>query len=364
MRRASRTKKISKPSVLGIAASALVIGTFLVAPHLFSRLTALISGVNINRVSPQSAQSVSYLQPHMVRIDAFPWDIIEATKGAYDFTVPDTIMSWVRTSGQSALGIIQYAPGWANGQDFTTPPNLEVSNCGIPDLNNRATAFNKLRTYPPRHARDFGAYAGAIAKRYRDVQYWQIWNEPNNPIFWPTGPDARKYTDLLKTAAGKIRTANPQARIVLGGISLNDLSYIQELYDASAQKYFDILAVHLYNPAQSPQAYLEHELEKLHTLMAKNDDSDTDIWLTEIGWHTGTGANTVTEHRQARYFEQTIAIARQKPYVGAVFWNTLMDCAQTYDAANPEHNYGLFNRNLQPKKSATVMRGMMLNNTK
>lgn len=324
-------------------------------------LLSLIFGINSNRVSAESAKNLQYLQPDMVRLDGFPWDIIEAKKGRYDYTASDRAMQWARGAKQQVLGILQYAPAWANGQTFTTPRDLGISNCGIPDLENSDTRFNALRTYPPTNNRDFAAYAGAIAKRYPDVRYWQIWNEPNNPIFWPTGPDATAYTRMLSAAYSAIKKANPRAQVVLGGISLNDLKYVRGLYASGAKKYFDIMAVHLYNPRQAPNAYLANELERLHATMTAHGDGKKEIWLTEIGWYTGTAPYAVSEQQQSRYLEQTLAIARSTSSVGAVFWNTLTDCTTSYDTINPEHNYGLFRSDQVAKPAANVMRGMMLN---
>jgi hypothetical protein len=344
---------------LVVASMVLVFGGLTAHSNVVDTLLSLIIGINGNRISIESTRNIQYLHPDMVRLDGFPWDIVQARKGAYDYTVPDTALKWARDTKQSVLGIIQYAPAWANEQNFKTPKNLSISSCGIPDLGNSDTSFNRLRTYPPKDKRDFGAYAYALAKRYPDVGYWQIWNEPNNPIFWPTGPNADEYAQMLKASYGTIKKANPGASVVLGGISLNDLEYVRELYAAGAKAYFDIMAVHLYNPGQAPSAYLAQELEKLHALMARYGDSTKTIWLTEIGWHTGTAPSAVSEQQQSQYLEQTITIAHSKAYVGAVFWNTLMDCDRGYDTANPEHSFGIF-KNTTPKPAAAVMRGMML----
>ncbi len=331
-------------------------------PDLFHTLLSIISGINVNQISSPSGDSLRNIQPDMVRLDGFPWDIVESAKGVFDYTLPDMVMKWSRANKLQVLGIIQYAPGWANGQYFRTPPNLGIQNCGIPNLGTTTAEFNTLRTYPPKNAVDFGNYAYAIAKRYKDVMYWQVWNEPNNPVFWPTGPDAQEYTNMLKATYARIKKANPHAQIVLGGISLNDLDYINALYAAGAKDYFDILAVHLYNPGQAPSAYLDRELEKLQAAMAARGDGAKSIWLTEIGWYTGTAPHSVSEDQQGRYLEQVYAIANSKSYVGAVFWNALTDCNASYDASNPEHNYGIYFSDFKPKKAAAVMRGMMLNN--
>jgi hypothetical protein len=359
------TPKSSQTAAMaGIGLAAFLFFKLLIDPALGSTLLSLILGINVNQTTSQSAKSLAYLKPEMIRLDGFPWDIIEARKGVYNFAGSDKLMKWVRSNDLKVLGILQYAPAWANGQDFKTPPTLGMSNCGIPDLENTHTTFNALRTYPPNNETDFGNYAYTVAKRYKDVVYWQIWNEPNNPIFWPSGPDAHQYTQMLKSTYGKIKKANPRAQVVLGGISLNDLEYINKLYAAGAKNYFDILAVHLYNPAQAPHAYLENELEKLHMTMAENYDSTKAVWLTEIGWHTGTADHSVSEQEQADYLEETFSIAQTKSYIGAVFWNTLMDCGMAYDTANPEHNFGVSKSNLQPKQAADVMRGIMLKKQK
>ncbi len=359
MRMRSKHKLALLLPVLAVTLVALASLKLATNPDIATRLLSLIVGINGNQISATSMRDVRYLQPDMVRLDGFPWDIIEAKKGVFDFSVSDRAMRWARTSQQQVLGIIQYAPSWANGQNFETPKNLRISNCGIPDLSASDTRYNALRTYPPKQSSDFGVATHEIANKYPDVDYWQIWNEPNNPIFWPTGPSASGYARLLKTAHINIKKANPNAHVVLGGISLNDLTYIRGLYIAGAKNYFDVMAVHLYNPAQAPSEYLEHELEKLHELMVKYGDGNKPIWLTEIGWYTGGARNAVNEQEQSEYLQQVVSIAQSKSYVRAVFWNTLMDCSDAYDATNLEHNYGIFD-DASPKPAAHVMRGILL----
>jgi hypothetical protein len=336
-------------------------------------LLSLIFGINVNQVSTKSARALQYLKPEMVRLDGFSWDLAAAQRGTLDFSSSDKVMQWARENNLRVLGIIQYAPGWATGKDFTAPKQVGISSCGIPDLESASNSFHELRVYPPKQNLDFrpfaftpntyldfANYARATAQRYADVTYWQIWNEPNNPIFWPTGPSAEEYTRVLKVVSEKVKEGNPNAKIVLGGISLNDLEYIDALYAAGAKNYFDIMAVHLYNPSQSPSAYLDNELERLHEAMIRNGDDDKSIWLTEIGWYTGDSKHSASQRQQARYLQQAYDIANAKSYVGAMFWNTLLDCDTGYDSANPEHNYGVFMPDWTPKRAASVFRGILL----
>lgn len=324
----------------------------------YKNLLSLISGINVNKLSLKSAKSVKYLNADMIRLDSFGWDIVEKKKGVYDYKVPDAAVSWARKNDFRVLGIIQYAPGWANGRYFKTPDS--VPGCGIPDLSRTDTSYNRLRTYPPLEAQDFGNYAYQLAKKYPDIIHWQVWNEPNNPIFWPSGPNAEEYAKILKAAYYGIKEANPNAQVVLGGISLNDFNYLRKLYEAGARPYFDKMAVHLYNPLMSPSQYLENEIKDLHNLMEVYDDGKKEIWLTEIGWYTGSSAASVNEEQQASFMKELFDVVKDNKYIGAVFWHTLMDCDANRDASNPEHNYGIFKGNLDPKKAASVMRGVLL----
>jgi len=325
-------------------------------------LLSLILGINVNLISGSSAEKLNDIAPDMVRLDVFPWDKVERRQGEYDFSGPDAATQWAKQNKLAVLGIIQYAPSWANGQQFETP--TKISGCGIPDLSDETAKYNRLRVYPPINPGNFGDYAYQVAKRYPEVTHWQIWNEPNSPIFWPSGPDPREYAKLLKASYNRVKAANPKAQVVLGGISLNDLNYIDGLYRAGAQPYFDKMAVHLYNQTLPPDAYLANELAKLRALMQSHGDINKEIWLTELGWYTGGATNNVNEAVQGDYLQKVYNIARGIPYVGAVFWHTLIDCDNGYQANNPEHNYGIFHGDLAPKKIVSVMKGILLTKTR
>ena len=62
----------------------------------FDTLLSFILGINANRINIQSAKSIRYLQPEMVRLDGFAWDIIEAKKGTYDYRTSDEVMHMIK----------------------------------------------------------------------------------------------------------------------------------------------------------------------------------------------------------------------------------------------------------------------------
>ncbi|MDQ3608086.1 MAG: glycoside hydrolase family 5 protein, partial [Actinomycetota bacterium] len=85
--------------------------------------------------------------------------------------------------------------------------------------------------YRPTRNEDFADYARFVVDRYRDqgVHDFEVWNEPNHAVFWPSGPNAAEYTALLKAAHPAIKQADPQARVVLGGLSRNDYDFLGKL---------------------------------------------------------------------------------------------------------------------------------------
>ena len=161
---------------------------------------------------------------------------------------------------------------------------------------------------PPDDPADFAAFAQAVADRYKGrVRYYQIWNEPNIYPEWgeqPVSPEA--YAELLAAAARAIRSVDSDAVIVLAamaattayagdtepGGNLNDLIYLQRLYDAGAAEWFDILAVQGYGLWSGPLDRRMHPLvmnfgrvRYVRDLMVRNGDGAKPMWISEMNWN-------------------------------------------------------------------------------
>jgi len=100
----------------------------------------------------------------------------------------------------------------------------------------------------------------------RGVRDWEIWNEPDLSFFW--SGSAADYARMLKVAAIAARQADPQARLLFGGLAIFEkpnwlrevLTILQndpdpQLRDAFGW-YFDILPVHSYSYAWQTFRYL------------------------------------------------------------------------------------------------------------
>src|SRR5437016_4846215 len=69
---------------------------------------------------------------------------------------------------------------------------------------------------PPRNLQDYADALKWSAARWKSVQAWEVWNEPNAAEFLnPADPAA--YTRLLKASYPAVKAGNPAAKVVFAG---------------------------------------------------------------------------------------------------------------------------------------------------
>ena len=184
---------------------------------------------------------------------------------------------------------------------------------------------------PPDNYEDFGDFVYALVNRYKGrVRFYQLWNEPNiYPEWGAYAISPEDYTRLLKIGATRAREADPNAVIIAGalastielapdaappGNALNDLVYLQRMYDAGAAPYFDIMAMQAYGLWSGPTDQRMHPRvmnfgrpQFIRDLMVKNGDATKPIWISEMGWNTVPADapdqrfGRVTPEQQAEY---------------------------------------------------------------
>src|SRR5262249_16004091 len=161
-----------------------------------------------------------------------------------------------------------------------------------------------LNTLPDYSYNDFAQFVAAFAARYAGViDDIIIWNEPNLAFEWgylPVSP--ADYANLLKAVYAPAHAANPNIVILSAPLAptleppgspngLNDLLYLQGLYNAGAAPYFDAMAMHSYGFTYPPEAPPDPNVlnfrraELLHDIMVKNGDGNKAVYITESGWN-------------------------------------------------------------------------------
>ena len=151
---------------------------------------------------------------------------------------------------------------------------------------------------PPDDLTDFGNFVRAVVSRYRGrIRYYQIWNEPNIYPEWGERPvDPAGYVALLQVAYQGAKEADPDCVILSAGLAqtteagptnLNDLDYLQQMYDAGVQGYFDIMGVMAYGLWTGPSDHRTHPglTNFSRDIMVRNGDAEKPLWATEVGWN-------------------------------------------------------------------------------
>jgi hypothetical protein len=235
-----------------------------------------------------------------------------------DWSRLDEIVAGATVRRLSVLPVIVTSPAWA-----AVPPSTQAS--------------------PPRDPATYARFAATVVRRYgpggafwsqhpelqaQPVHDWQIWNEPNFRAFWRPRNWPRPYVALLRAARASIRSVDPSARIVLGGLPQQSWKAIEKVYRAGGRGLFDVAAIH---PFTSRVTGAVEIVRRSEAVMRHFHDGAKPVWLTEITWpsshgHTNTGFGyEVTPKVQARKLAsafRTFASLRRQLRIERVYWYT------------------------------------------
>jgi Tol biopolymer transport system component len=284
------------------------------------------------------------------------WATVEPEPGKFRWVDPDNVVQAFGDQELKILMRIHGTPAW------NRPPDTALS-------------------HPPVDLEKFADFLTALATRYKgQVAAYEIWNEPNLNYEWGyQSPDPVAYTKMLQTAYTAIKQADPAAVVVSGGLSTTgdgsptaygDLAFLQGMYDAGAQGYFDVLGSHPYSFGNSPDKIDPYGLSlsrvvEQHELMLANGDSDTPVWITEVGWVINASwdldeheAISVSQEQQAEYLAQTYRKVQQDwPFVKGVFlFNLDFSTVTWYPSPEPMRWYAILNPDGTPRPAYTKLR--------
>jgi hypothetical protein len=213
---------------------------------------------------------------------------------------------------------------------------------------------------PPASNAVFADFARRVATRFAGkISAYEVWNEENATVFWSTGADPAAYTRMLKVVYPAIKAADPNATVLVGGLSplphaqgmMSPVDYLKGMYAAGAKGYFDALAYHPYATTTFSQSYYTsggalNVLVKLRQVMVAKGDTKL-IWATEYGMPTGPGY--LTEAQQAEYIKNFLSKWRTYTYLGPAYIYTTRD--STLNAAT----FGVWRSNWVAKPAVAVI---------
>lgn len=214
-------------------------------------------------------------------VEYFPWAYVEPDRpGQNEWEHADMVMRHATAQGLRVVARLGFVPQWARPRE-TTPLYLDAD--GYDDFANYVYRFV---------ARYRGQLAGII-----------VWNEPNLSLEWGYRPvDPAAYVEMLRVVYPRAKEADPDILVFGGALAptlappgtewgMNDLLYLQAMYDAGAAPYFDALAIHAYGGRFPPDDPADPETinfaraQLLREVMVRNGDGHKPAMITEGGWN-------------------------------------------------------------------------------
>ena len=270
------------------------------------------------------------------------WSDIETERGVYNF--PAEIDNYITKASEYGIQVLLIL-------NYNNPLYAAVS----------AVSTDSNRTA-------YAEYCKQVVSRYSPlgVKYYEIWNEPNIPIFWSPEPNAADYVELLKVAYPAIKETNPEA-VVLGGATspsegdappfIDWITYFNGIKDNGGLEYMDAVSFHLYRFDNGPEYWLSNDLQNIRSIVGNSRD----LYVTEIGYPTSQVWPYIDMQEQAKYFSRLLLLARDYAQIKMITYYDLKNDGENRN--ENEHNFGLLNFDLSAKpafeayKTVTMLTG-------
>ncbi|HEX3324387.1 MAG TPA: hypothetical protein VHR65_04520 [Solirubrobacterales bacterium] len=281
-------------------------------------LTAVVAGfavaapaatavpTNFWGVSPQatpSAEQFKRLRTGGVDSVRIPiaWSAVQPTKGGVpNFAGVDQLVAGATQAGLDVLPFVYEAPSWAvtpavvpgSGGHIRAPKTLPVKTGA-----QRSAWSNFLKLLVARYGPGGSFWTANPTMTEKPIRTWQIWNEENFKYF-VVRPNPADYGKLVKISYSAIKSVDPGAKLILGGMFAEPreaqfkakppqayfaTDFLEQLYRSTPgiKSKFSGVALHPYTPEYQR---LTPDIEAFRAILKENGDAGKGLWITEIGW--------------------------------------------------------------------------------
>ncbi|MDX6559026.1 MAG: polysaccharide biosynthesis protein PslG [Blastocatellia bacterium] len=289
-------------------------------------------GVNIHFTDPQPGEvkMIADAGFRTVRMD-FVWEVTERGRGRYDFSEYDRLMKALDEYKIQALFILDYGNQL---YDHGAPP----------------------RTAETREA--FARWAVAAAKHFSNRGViWEIYNEPNNPMFWRPRPNVNEYVELVQAVGRAFRAEVPNEKLVGPAVSESDFSFLEECFKAGLLDYWWAVSVHPYRQTGPETAALDYcRLRKLIQRYRRSSGqsstnssvSERPIAIISGEWGYSSTWRNLTEETQGALLARQILTNVANDIPISIWYDWRDDGSDPNEA---EHHFGLVRNTYQPGRA-------------
>lgn len=290
-------------------------------------------------LAPMALEWAHEAHVRWVRVGVY-WQTIEPQPGQVDWSRYDALLAKAQQQQLEVLGVLGYATRWSN--------RAPDGSLGDPTRN------------PPGDDTAWLRYVSSVVQRYQgQVHTWEVWNEPDLPHFW--GGTPAEYAHLLAITYTTIKSLDPSATVVLGGLGFHDFEgqvpdefLVTILNDPAypAAQYFDVASIHHFGSTEQAM----QRMTLLRTRLTEAGIGNRPIWITETGQASDPELTYAPDF--AGLDGQAAWLRLMLPTLvglGAerVFW------FQLYDSGDDDRGLGLLDRDLTPKPAFAALRALL-----
>ncbi|HEY8669087.1 MAG TPA: glycosyl hydrolase [Tepidisphaeraceae bacterium] len=269
-------------------------------------------GASAKTDAPKFLQALKDSGAGSVRIPV-RWSQLEPQRGQWNFEAADAVLAGIPDDVE-VLGVLMSVPAWANGTSSS-------ADAAVRDAT------------PAKNLEDWKNYVATTVKHCKSkIRHWEVWPGGNGDGFQPKS-DVAAYVQILKAGYETAKQTDPGCIVILGGldgdgVAANPLArhsaanFLESLYQAGAQKYFDACNIHPYVLPLEGAARMMELARDAEQVMAKYGDDDKPLYLTEVGSIARDGE---TQAAQSRLLEEVYQAARKDKQLCHVFWYSLHD---------------------------------------
>ena len=299
---------------------------------------------------------------------AIYWSQSEPAPGVFDWRNTDDFLMSTSGYGFDLLPMIWGSPPWATRPPPARSCHFSAARCSA----------RRMPVDTPSQRRAWSKFLSALVGRYgpagtfwelhpelpKDpIRVWQIWNEENDHRF--AEASVRDYARLLRGSAPAIRSVDPGARILLGGLyatprvkpALDATTFLSRLYGHRGVKgLFDGVALHPYafNPG-----VMAAGITALRAVMRRHGDGHSDFYVTEFGWGSqprAAGGDGFEKGPavQADYLKRAWEILlanRRRWHLRTAYWFTWQDIPAATTRCDFCDSTGLLGLDGKPKRA-------------
>jgi polysaccharide biosynthesis protein PslG len=226
------------------------------------------------------------------------WGAVQPQRdGAFNWRGVDQVVKRADAAGIDVLPFLTDAPSWAvptarvPGSSVMAPAHLPAAGAA-----GRAWA-NFLEAAVARYGPNGTLWAENPSLPVHPIRNWQIWNEANFKYF-VVRPNPAEYGKLVTLSAAALKSVDPGARVILGGLFARPIEatyhkkppqayfaadFLQQMYAKTPgiKSKFQGVALHPYTGSYKN---LGPRIEEVRKVLRANHDGNKGLWITELGW--------------------------------------------------------------------------------